>query len=58
MAGRDGIDHNEEQADLLVPRLAKEANIPENEARKLIELLGTADRSSLVREARFIKGSH
>ena len=40
MVGRDGIDHNEGQADLLVPRLAKEANIPDNEARELIKLLG------------------
>jgi hypothetical protein len=40
VVGRDGIDHNEGQADLLVPRLAKEANIPDNEARELIKLLG------------------
>ncbi|MBZ9763231.1 hypothetical protein LB553_20435 [Mesorhizobium sp. CA8] len=49
-AARDDIE-------LLARRLAKDTDISENEARELIRLIGT-DWTSLVREARFLKGRH
>lgn len=55
--GRDGRGDKKEPLDLLVHRLVKEADISENQARELIELIGV-DWSSLFREARFLKGRH
>ncbi|WP_292121046.1 hypothetical protein [Mesorhizobium sp.] len=55
--GRDGKGDKKEPVDLLVRRLVKEADISENQARELIELIGT-DWSSLLREGRFLKGRH
>ena len=43
--------------ELLALRLAKETDISEGDARELIRLIGT-DWTSLVREARFLKGRH
>ncbi|TPJ76010.1 hypothetical protein [Mesorhizobium sp. B2-6-2] len=43
--------------ELLARRLAKDMDISEDEARELIELIGP-DWTSLVREARFLKGRY
>ncbi|TIT80701.1 MAG: DUF768 domain-containing protein [Mesorhizobium sp.] len=43
--------------DLLATRLAKEASISEEQARELIQLVGT-DWNSLLREAHFLKERH
>lgn len=43
--------------ELLAGRLAKDTGISEDEARELIRLIGS-DWTSLVREARFLKGRH
>lgn len=45
------------QAELLIPRLVKEAEISEEQARELVDLIGT-DWPSLLREARFLKDRH
>ncbi|PBC06803.1 hypothetical protein CK230_29825 [Mesorhizobium sp. WSM3859] len=55
--GGDGRDDKKEPVDLLVRRLVKEADVSEMQARELVELIGT-DWSSLLREARFLKGRH
>ncbi|MET3523755.1 hypothetical protein ABID25_005622 [Mesorhizobium abyssinicae] len=54
------IDNGEErkgQLKLLAERLTRETGIGEEEAKQLIELVGT-DWNSLLREARFLKGRH
>ncbi|WP_292115702.1 hypothetical protein [Mesorhizobium sp.] len=40
---RDGNDKDgfEDEADLLIPRLIKEAEISEEQARELVEMIGT-----------------
>ncbi|MEI9406984.1 hypothetical protein [Mesorhizobium argentiipisi] len=45
------------QAELLIPRLVREAEISEEQARELVEMLGT-EWPSLLREARFLKERH
>lgn len=45
------------QAELLIPRLVRVAEISEEQARELVEMLGT-DWPSLLREARFLKDRH
>ncbi|PBC02539.1 hypothetical protein [Mesorhizobium sp. WSM3860] len=59
MAGNDGKQVQQTEADvqLLAHRLAKDANISEDDARELIKLIGT-DWPSLLREARFLKSRH
>jgi polyhydroxyalkanoate synthesis regulator phasin len=42
-----------DQVELLIPRLVKAAEISEEQARELVEMLGT-DWPSLLREARFL----
>ncbi|WP_292113631.1 hypothetical protein [Mesorhizobium sp.] len=56
---RDGEDGEDlpKQGELLVPRLVKEAKISEEQARELVEMIGT-DWPSLLREARFLKERH
>lgn len=54
---RDGRDHKKDLADLLVRRLVKETGISEEQARELVEMIGT-DWASLLREARFLKRRH
>ncbi|PBB85474.1 MULTISPECIES: hypothetical protein [unclassified Mesorhizobium] len=49
--------HKEAEVSLLAPRLAKAAEISEEQARELVELIGT-DWASLLREARFLKARH
>ena len=59
MAGNDGKQVQQTEADvqLLAHRLAKDADISEDDARELIKLIGT-DWPSLLREARFLKSRH
>lgn len=54
------IDDGEEskaQLKLLAERLRRETGLREEEARRLIESIGT-DWNSLLREAGFLKGRH
>ncbi|RVC58527.1 MAG: hypothetical protein EOS65_03260 [Mesorhizobium sp.] len=54
------IDNGKErnaQLKLLAERLARETGIRQEEAKRLIDLIG-ADWNSLLREARFLKGRH
>ncbi|AZO58364.1 MAG: hypothetical protein EOQ55_28310 [Mesorhizobium sp.] len=59
MVGNDGKQVQQTEADvqMLAHRLAKDADISENDARELIKLIGT-DWPSLLREARFLKSRH
>lgn len=53
--------HNEDERiahlKLLAERLMRETGIGQEEAKRLVELIGT-DWNSLLREARFLKGRH
>lgn len=53
----DNGDEHKAHLKLLAERLTKETGIREEEAKRLIELIGT-DWNSLFREARFLKGRH
>ncbi|PBB36875.1 hypothetical protein CK218_23235 [Mesorhizobium sp. WSM3879] len=59
MVGNDGKQVQQTEADvqMLAHRLAKDADISENDALELIKLIGT-DWPSLLREARFLKSRH
>ncbi|WP_202303169.1 hypothetical protein [Mesorhizobium sp. 131-2-1] len=52
----DGDEH-QAPLKLLADRLARETGISEDEAERLIKLIGT-DWNSLLREAKFLKGRH
>jgi hypothetical protein len=57
-AGHDKVGRRaKSDVELLALRLAKETDISQHDARELIRLIGT-DWTSLVREARFLKGRH
>ncbi|WP_189599450.1 MULTISPECIES: hypothetical protein [unclassified Mesorhizobium] len=53
----DNGDERKAHLKLLAQRLTRETGIAEEEAKRLIELIGT-DWNSLLREARFLKGRH
>ncbi|WP_322418165.1 hypothetical protein [Mesorhizobium huakuii] len=53
----DNGDEPKAQRKMLADRLARETGISEEEAERLIQLIGT-DWNSLRREARFLKGRH
>lgn len=53
----DNGDDRKAHLKLLAERLTRETGIGEEEARRLIDLIGT-DWDSLFREARFLKGRH
>lgn len=50
-------EHVAKQAELLISRLVREAEVSEEQARELVQMLGT-DWPSLLREARFLKDRH
>ncbi|BCM21030.1 hypothetical protein [Mesorhizobium sp. J8] len=56
MCGEAG-DDKKGLVDLLVRRLVEETGISDDQARELIEMIGT-DWASLLREARFLKRRH
>ncbi|WP_189556511.1 MULTISPECIES: hypothetical protein [unclassified Mesorhizobium] len=54
------IDNEDERIahlKLLAERLMRETGIGQEEAKRLVELIGT-DWNSLLREAKFLKGRH
>ena len=53
----DNGDRRKAQIKLLAARLARETGVSEDEAERLIDLIGT-DWNSLLREARVLKGRH
>ncbi len=52
----DNKARDDDVLELLAGRLAEDADITEDEARELIDLIGT-DWNSLLREAHFLKKS-
>jgi hypothetical protein len=54
---REARDDKKDLADLFVRRLVEETGISKDQARELIEMIGT-DWASLLREARFLKRTH
>ncbi|PBB40323.1 hypothetical protein CK222_28480 [Mesorhizobium sp. WSM3866] len=53
----DKGDSHDGAVEILAGRLTREADISEEQARELIELIGT-DWNSLLREAHFLKARH